>query len=101
MWLKLTQFRAQLDTDEAQLPNLVAQLLTLPSQNISGFKILRKSLDARHHARTRVDAREASLFFVYTVAFEVNDLSTFSLHSLLERHPNLTEFTPPHPYLII
>ncbi|MCL6591813.1 MAG: hypothetical protein K6U80_17920 [Firmicutes bacterium] len=91
MWLKLTQFRAPVDIEESQLPGLVAQSLSLPAQAISGFRILRKSLDARHHRRA---TSESSLSFVYTLAFEI-DLSGVSCRQALNCHPNLSEYHPP------
>ena len=86
MWFRFTQFKAALEVEEANLADLVARRLGIPPESIGGFKIERKSLDARHK----------ELAFVYTVSFELASELAAS-KSLLQKEPNLSEWVPVRP----
>ncbi|MGD8400011.1 MAG: NAD(P)-binding protein [Bacillota bacterium] len=90
MWLKITQFRAGPDDPETRLPDLVTSLLQLPATGIKNWRILRKSLDARHK----------SPVFIYTLIFEV-ELTSSELDSVREQHPEVSVYQlKPFPAVI-
>jgi uncharacterized FAD-dependent dehydrogenase len=78
MWLKITQFPAGLDDPETLLPRLVTSFLQLPATSVGKWRILRKSLDARHK----------NPVFIYTLIVEV-ELTAYELEAVLARHPKV------------
>jgi uncharacterized FAD-dependent dehydrogenase len=64
MTLRLSQISLALEEDESGLPARVARLLDIPRQRITGLRVVRKGLDARHKSR---------IVQVFTVDFECDD----------------------------
>src|SRR5436305_84140 len=64
MAIRITNVRIPIDEPEAELPGRLARVLGLPSAQMTGWRILRKSLDVR-------DKRE--LQFVYNAEVLVPD----------------------------
>ncbi|MFO7830785.1 MAG: FAD-dependent oxidoreductase [Desulfuromonadaceae bacterium] len=59
---KLTQVSLSLEQDEAQLPEVVAQILKVQQSAILNLKIMRRGIDAR---------RKRRILRVYTIAFDL------------------------------
>ena len=64
MTLKLTDLRLPVEAPETELPAAIASRLSLPSDELIRWRILRKSLDAR---------RRDGIEFVYTAAVDLPD----------------------------
>ncbi|MCA9055261.1 MAG: NAD(P)-binding protein, partial [Planctomycetaceae bacterium] len=64
MPIRIHNLRRPVEEPEELLTTAIARKLHLPPQEIAGYRILRKSLDAR----SRFDLR-----FVYSVAVDLND----------------------------
>lgn len=62
MKLRVTDLKLAIGQDESDLPSLVAQRLDCPTEQISQWRILRKSLDAR---------RRDDIHFVYSLAVDL------------------------------
>jgi uncharacterized FAD-dependent dehydrogenase len=89
MWLKITQFRVGLNDAEATLPDLVAARLELPISGVKNFKIVRKSLDARHK----------SPVFSYFLVFEI-ELTPDELDLVLNQHAEVSVYQPEPPPVV-
>ncbi len=85
MFMKISQFRTSIETDETEISGLLADFIKIPLTRIKSLKIARKSLDAR----------QKELFFVYTLIFEI-DLTVYEAESLLPTHPTL-QICQPQP----
>lgn len=83
MLMKISQFRAPIETDETQINGLLANALKVPTNQISSVEITRKSLDAR----------QKEPFFVYTLIFDI-ELTAYEAESLLKTNPALQIYRP-------
>ncbi len=83
MFLKISQFRVPIETDETDISLLLAEFIKVPSQRIKSLKITRKSLDAR----------QRELFFVYTLIFDI-ELTISEAESLISWIPTLQTYQP-------
>ena len=83
MKLRLTNLRLPVDAPEESLLRAIQDRLRIPSADVSGFRILRKSLDARS---------KYDLVFVYTVVVEVPNDEKLSNRLRSQKH--IDDFEP-------
>ncbi len=83
MPVKISNLRTPIDLSEEELPGLVAERLNVPETEIAGWRILRKSLDARSRH---------SLKFVYSIVADVTHQS--DILKRLNEQSDISDFSP-------
>ncbi|MDB5386646.1 MAG: dependent oxidoreductase [Planctomycetaceae bacterium] len=83
MPLKLSNIRLPVEFPEAELPQVLAKQLQVPTDSLTRWRILRKSLDARSRN---------SLQFVYSAVVDLT--ADAELHSLTRASRDIEEFIP-------
>jgi uncharacterized FAD-dependent dehydrogenase len=86
-----TDLRLSVEEPESSLIPLMARKLKVPAKNISGFRVLRRAVDAR---------KKPYLFFVYSVQFSLS-LSQKELGKIRSRVSGLKEVLPEEPVIEI
>jgi uncharacterized FAD-dependent dehydrogenase len=82
--------KVPIDQDEALLPHLLAKRLNIPLAAIRGWRIVRRSLDAR---------KKPELYFAYSLEFSL-DVPPKQRKRILDRNPRL-KVKPESPERII
>src|SRR5438093_12466682 len=83
--LRIANFRVDVTEPEAELPRRLAKKLGLGESDVAGWRILRKSLDAR----SRYDLK-----FVYTILVELPD-GELAAKLLAKKLTDVELFAPP------
>ncbi|ODA29935.1 NAD(P)/FAD-dependent oxidoreductase [Planctopirus hydrillae] len=86
MPLKIANLRLPLGTPEAELPGYLARATGLPKENLSRYRILKRSLDAR---------KRDELHFVYTASVDISSEMAQSKALQKRLGPELMFFEPP------
>ena len=69
--LRLTEIRLPIDHREADIHTAICKYLAIPANDLVGYKIFRRGIDAR---------KSQAIFFVYTVDLEVTDEANLLSH---------------------
>lgn len=85
-----TNLRIRVDEGERVLPQVITHKLRIPPEALVGFRVIRRSLDAR---------KKPELFFVYTVEMSLA-LSAKEAHRIMSRIPEIREAPAEEPRLI-
>ena len=100
--IRINQIKLPIHHEKAQLEQKIQKILKLKPEQVKGYQIVKKSIDAR---------KKPELFYVYSVDVEVeteeriwkkiNDKNVMSIHPKKYTFPPKQNFSSPRPPVIV